>query len=135
MSFVLDASTTMAWLFEDERNKYTDSILMKLESEEAFVPDLWLYEVANVLIIGERRKRITEAQSRRFSDLLYELPINVVEIAKNALWGNVLVLAREHGLTAYDAAYLELAMHEGLPVATQDKALRKASKKAGIETL
>lgn len=135
MSFVLDASTTMAWLFEDERNKYTDSILMKLESEEAHVPDLWLYEVANVLIIGERRKRITEAQSRRFSDLLCELPIRVVEIAKNALWGNVLVLAREHGLTAYDAAYLELAMHEGLPVATQDKALRKASKKAGIEIL
>ncbi len=132
MSFVLDASVTMAWLFEDESTKYTDSVLLKLESEDALVPDLWLYEVANVLVIGERNKRITEANSRRFAALLSELPIRVVEIAKGALWGNVLVLAREHRLSAYDAAYLELAMREGLPIASQDKALRKASKQAGI---
>ncbi len=131
MSFVLDALVTMAWLFEDESTKYTDAVLHKLESEDALVPDLWLYEVANVLVIGERNKRITEANSRRFAALLSELPIRVVEIAKGALWGNVLVLAREHRLSAYDAAYLELAMKEGLPIATQDKALRKASKQAG----
>ena len=132
MSFVPDASVIMAWLFEDESTKYTDSVLLRLESEDAHFPDLWLYEVANVLVIGERRNRITEAKSRRFTELLNELPIRVVEIAKDALWGNVLVLAREHGLSAYDAAYLELAMREGFPIATQDKTLRKAAKRAGL---
>lgn len=135
MNFVLDASVTLAWLFEDESNPATDHPLERLETESALVPDLWLYEVANVLIAGERRNRLTETQSRRFLALLAELPIRVMEAGRSSLWADALPLAREHGLSLYDAAYLDLAMQEGLPLATRDKALGQAARRAGVELL
>lgn len=135
MSFVLDTSVTMAWLFEDESSKKTDAILKRLDTEEAIVPELWLYEVANVLVMGERRKRLKEAQSRRFTELLTELPIQIIEKNNQSVWGNVLAVAREYKLSACDASYLELAMTEGLPLATLDKGLKKAAKMSGITLL
>ncbi|TPW12182.1 MAG: hypothetical protein FD130_1823 [Halothiobacillaceae bacterium] len=135
MSFVLDASVTMAWLFNDESSKYTDGILQRVESDTAWVPTLWLYEVANVLVTGESCHRFSEAQARRFTELLSSLPIQVKEPTKASLWGSVLDLSKEHRLTAYDAAYLDLAMREGIPLATQDKALRKAARRVGVELL
>jgi len=135
MSFVLDTSVTMAWLFEDESSRKTDAILKRLDAEEAVVPELWLYEVAKVLVVGERRKRLKEAQSRRFTELLTELPIQVIEKDNQSVWGNVLAVARKYELSAYDASYLELAMREGLPLATLDKGLKKAAKMSGINLL
>lgn len=135
MNFVLDASVTLAWLFEDESDAATDGLLERLESETALVPDLWLYEVANVLIVGERRSRLTETQSRRFLALLADLPIRVMEAGRSSLWSGALPLAREHSLSVYDAAYLDLAMQEGLPLATRDKALGQAARRAGVELL
>jgi predicted nucleic acid-binding protein len=133
LSFVLDTSVTMAWLFEDETTRTTEAILDRLKSEEALVPTLWTYEVGNVLLMAERRKRITEAQGRRFTRLLESLPIRITDPQLNSLWSNAVVVAREHRLSVYDGTYLDLAMREGMPLATRDKALRKAAKKLGIE--
>ena len=133
MSFVLDTSVTMAWLFEDEATRTTEAILDRLKDEEALVPTLWTYEVGNVLLMAERRKRITEAQGRRFTQLLESLPIHISDSHLKSLWNNAVVVAREHGLSVYDGTYLDLAMREGIPLATRDRALRKAAKKLGIE--
>lgn len=133
MSFVLDTSVTMAWLFEDEATRTTEAVLDRLKSEEALVPALWTYEVGNVLVMAERRKRITEAQGRRFTRLLESLPIRISNPQISPLWSSAIVLAREHGLSVYDGTYLDLAMREGTPLATRDKALKKAAQKSGIE--
>ncbi len=122
----------MAWLFEDEATPTTEAILDRLKEEEALVPTLWTYEVGNVLLMAERRNRITEAQGRRFTQLLESLPIQISDSHLKSLWNNAIVVAREHGLSVYDGTYLDLAMREGIPLATRDKALRKAAKKLGI---
>ena len=132
MSFVLDTSVTMAWLFEDEASPKTESILNRLEAEDAVAPTLWIYEVGNVLLMAERRKRITEAQGKRFTTLLEALPIRVSEPNSRHLWSNAVTVAREHGLSVYDASYLDLAMQEGIALATRDKALIRAAKKSGV---
>ena len=134
MSFVLDTSVTMAWLFEDETTRTTEAILDRLNEEDALVPTLWTYEVGNVLLMAERRNRITEAQGRRFTQLLESLPIHISDSHLKSLWNNAVVVAREHDLSVYDGTYLDLAMREGIPLATHDKALRKAAKKLGIVT-
>ncbi len=133
--FVLDCSVTMSWCFEDESNRYTEGILDKLLEGEALVPSLWPLEVANVLIVGERQKRLTEAQSLYFVKLLNDLPIYVDESTADKAFTLTLSLAREHSLSSYDASYLELAMREGLQIATQDKALKKAAKKSGMSII
>lgn len=135
MSFVLDTSVTMAWLFEDEATRTTEALLDRLKNEEALVPTLWTYEVGKVLLMAERRKRITEAQGRRFAQLLESLPIRISDPYLNSLWSNAVVVAREHGLSVYDGTYLDLAMREGVPIATRDKALRKAAKILGVNIL
>jgi len=132
LSFVLDTSVTMAWLFEDEATRNTESLLDRLNTEEALVPILWTYEVGNVLLMAERRKRITEAQGKRFAHLLQSLPILVSEPQPNPLWGNAVVVAREYDLSVYNGTYLDLAMQQGMPLATRDKALMKAARKAGV---
>ena len=135
MSFVLDTSVTMAWLFEDETTLTTETVLDRLNEEDALVPTLWTYEVGNVLLMAERRNRITEAQGRRFTQLLESLPIHISDSHLKSLWNNAIVVAREHDLSVYDGTYLDLAMREGIPLATRDKALRKAAKKLGIGVL
>jgi len=129
MSFVLDASATMAWCFEDEARPETDRLLRSLESESAVVPALWRWEVVNVVLVAERKRRMTEAQGDRFLTLLSELPI---EIDTSATLVGVLHTGRRHGLSAYDAAYLELAGRVGLGLATLDAKLADAARDAGI---
>jgi len=132
-SFVIDNSVVMAWYFEDEASDYTVSVLESLSKYDCIVPSVWPLEVANTLIVGERRGRATEARAARFIALLDALPIHVdPETIKHAL-SDTLQLAREHTLSSYDAAYLELAMREGVPLATQDKALKKAALNCGVK--
>lgn len=132
---VLDCSIVMAWCFEDEANEYTDSILETLSSSEALVPAIWQLEIANVLLVGERRKRLKEADTARFLELLRELPIATdAETWEHAL-RETLAIGREQGLSSYDASYLELAMRNGIPIATQDIALRKAAKNCGVSVI
>ena len=131
--FVLDTSVAISWFFDDEEKEYTAAVLESLIEWEAVVPSLWYLEVANVLLVSERRSRCTEADAVRFIELLGSLPIVTDDItALRALHGTY-QLAREYGLTACDAAYLELAMRLGAPLATLDKQLVAAAKKAGVK--
>ena len=131
-SFVLDTSTTMAWCFEDESSPYADKVLEQLEESTAIAPEIWPLEVSNVLVVAERRKRMTKADSVRFQELLQELPIQVEISTPQRIFGPVLDLAREQNLSTYDASYLDLAMRTGLPIATLDDALKQAATRCGI---
>lgn len=131
MALVVDTSVTMAWLFTDEVTPFTESVLSRLQNTEALVPATWPLEVCNVLLVAERRRRATAAQIAGFLQVLETLPLTVDAAAPDRVFGSVLALGREHGLTAYDASYLELAVREGLPLATLDAALMAAARRAG----
>jgi predicted nucleic acid-binding protein len=122
----------MAWCFEDECDRYADGVLDALVSSEALVPSLWPFEVANLLLVAERRKRLTEADCVRFIELLNGLPILVEESTSERVFGAVLACGRQCRLSSYDAAYLELAMRTGAPLATRDRGLRAACRKSGV---
>lgn len=113
--FVVDNSVVMAWCFEDEASLYADAVLERLNEAEALAPAIWPLEVGNVLLVAERRGRLTEAESARFLALLEELPLTVVQEHPQRDMGHILMLAREHRLSTYDASYLDLAMREGVP--------------------
>lgn len=130
--FVLDGSVTMAWYFADESNAYADAVLSDLESARALVPSLWKLEVANTLLVGERRKRSTEAQAAAWLGILETLSIEVDGETTSHAWSSTLALARSQNLSAYDAAYLELAMRRGLPLATLDAKLKAAATAVGV---
>ena len=132
MPFVLDNSVVMAWCFEDEDTVYADRVLELLNTETALAPAVWPLEVANALVVSERRERLRTADALRFVELLSGLPITVDGITLAQALRSVLDVARMYGLTSYDAAYLELAMRAGLPVATLDERLSDAARKAGI---
>jgi predicted nucleic acid-binding protein len=131
--FVVDSSVVMAWCFEDEVDKYADSVLDLLVDSEAIVPSIWPLEVANVLLVAERRQRLTEAGSLQFVKMLRELPITIDHESSERAFSEILFVGRQQGLSSYDAAYLELAMREGTALATRDEKLRKASKKCGVK--
>ena len=123
----------MAWCFEDEAAGYADGVLQKLAKREAVVPAIWPLEVANVLLVGERRKRLTKADSSRFLELLQGLPITIDVQATSRAFGEIMSVARSLTISAYAAAYVELAMREGLHLATLDENLRKAVSKVGVK--
>jgi predicted nucleic acid-binding protein len=131
-AFVLDASVTLAWFFEDETDAYAERVEDSLERATAVVPTLWHLEVTNALLVGERRGRTTELKTTQFVHLLSALPIATDEQPETESRDGVLSLARRHGLSAYDAAYLELALRRGLPLATLDRCLREAAEAAGV---
>lgn len=128
--FALDCSLTMAWCFEDEATPYSESVLEALAEGEAIVPPIWHLEVANVLIVGERKKRLAPAQSLRFVELLQSLPITL-DIDVRPI-GELLGLARDQGLSSYDASYLDLAVRNGLPLASLDRHLLEAADRYGV---
>lgn len=134
-NFVLDNSVAMRWLLETEKNtdqKYAEAVLTSLSSAYASVPNLWHLEATNVLLGAEKRLQVNIGEIERFISQLENLPICVDPLTSLQSFGRTLVLAREYKLSSYDAAYLELAMREGLPLATLDKSLIKAAKKADI---
>ena len=130
--FVLDGSVTLAWLFADEQNLYADAIVAKLPHLEMLVPRLWHLEVSNVLLVGERRKRCSQANTTQWLLYLAGLPIMVDDSTEVRAWSDTVSLARLHRLSAYDAAYLELAIREGVPIASLDSPLKAAAKAAGV---
>jgi predicted nucleic acid-binding protein len=123
--FVIDNSVVVARCFEDETSPYTEGVLDRLGGTQALVPAIWPLDVANVLLIVERRDRLSEAQTAHFAQLLEVLPILVEEAEVARTLGPVLAVWRAHRLSAYDAADLELAARQGLPLATQDRRLRR----------
>jgi predicted nucleic acid-binding protein len=134
-AFVLDSSVALSWCFEDELTKASVDLLQILQSDSAAVPVLWHFEIANVLAISERRGRITQADAEEYLRLIEGLSIEADATAHSRAFRQTLALARAEALTAYDAAYLELAMRLGLPLASKDAALCDAAERVGAEVL
>ena len=134
--FVLDNSVAMRWLLGSEKRTdqiYAERVLMSLADATAFVPNLWHLEAANVLRGAERSQEIEIGETEQFISQLENLPIQVDLLTANKAFSRTLALARAYNLSSYDASYLELALREGLPLATLDKDLKKAALKAKVE--
>jgi predicted nucleic acid-binding protein len=127
---VVDASVSAAWFLPDEANPATEAVLHATATLDVWVPALWLLEIGNLLLRAQRRKRITADKRRELAQAASALRIKVDRepVAITTLDD----IAASHGLSAYDAAYLELALRRGLPLATQDDALIAAMAKAGV---
>jgi predicted nucleic acid-binding protein len=130
--FVLDGSVTLVWGFTDEDDDYAAAILDKMPELQAHVPGLWPLEVANALLVGERRGRTTPANAAHFLALLSTFPIAIDDETVSRAWVETMHLARTHNLSSYDASYLELAMRLGLPLATLDGKLKVAAIAVGV---
>ena len=127
--FVLDASVAAAWLLDDESEARADAALARLETEEALVPQFWHLEVRSALLGAERRGRIRAGEVDERLRRLAELPVRT---DTEPHIGTAFALARTHGLSMYDAVYLELAQRSDAPLATLDKALARAAGAAGL---
>jgi predicted nucleic acid-binding protein len=132
VNFVLDASVALSWCFEDEGGDYALEVLDALRTEEAVVPTLWTLEVSNGLLVAERRGRIDSATATKFTLLLLSLPLAVDPAERGRAFAVTRRLARTHGLTSYDAAYLELGLRLGVPMATLDVTLAAAAEAEGV---
>lgn len=131
-AFVLDCSVTMAWWFENQADAYTESVLDASLTHEAHVPAIWPLEVANALLMAERRKQLAAFGSVGFVEQLRSMNITIdIEHPDDRLEA-ALTKGRLYGLTAYDAAYLELALRLGVPLATKDSALKAACRQSGV---
>jgi len=133
-AFVLDNSVTMRWCFENTSTPYAEGVLEQLlVGQRAHVPILWLYEVVSVLAKAQRTAAMSADAAHGFFEDIRSLDIAVDEESSGYVFGEVHRLALEHGLSGYDAAYLELAARKGLPLATLDEDLQKAARTAGVE--
>jgi predicted nucleic acid-binding protein len=135
MSLVVDASIALTWCFEDEATPETDSLFARIRDEGAIVPGIWRLELANVLLQAERRGRISGADVALRLELIEALPIAADGETAQRAWGDTLRIARSEQLTSYDAAYLELALREGAPLATRDRELADAARRRGLTVL
>ena len=136
MRFVLDASVALLWLVPGTNPAgvdYAEATLVALKDAQALVPSLWALEVANVVAKLETKTIVTEADSQRYVALLGQLHIVTDPATATHALGDTLNLARRYRLSAYDAAYLELALRTGLPLATLDAGLAKAAATAGVQ--
>jgi predicted nucleic acid-binding protein len=129
---IVDCSVTVAWLFHDEKNPYADAVAARLPNLELVVPALWHLKVANVLLVGERRKRSTQADTIAWTGFLKSLSVEVDGETTARAWTDILSLARAHNLSAYDASYLELGLRRGLPLASLDDQLKAAASAVGV---
>ena len=131
--FVLDASVVLTWCFPDENAAMAQHVAdMFKQGDAAIAPSFWPHEVLNALLAGEKRKRISKELVGSFLDDLATLPIFLEQFPVTTVFDRVQQLSRAHGLTAYDAAYLDLARVSGLPLATLDEDLARACKKARV---
>lgn len=134
MSFVLDASVAAAWILPDEENAVADAILHRVAAEGAIAPDLIWHELRNILLMAARRERLPQEEIVPNLLRLRRLPIETVDVSAS---GDTALIkaASVYALTAYDAAYLALAADRILPLATADKALRRAARKHGVSVI
>lgn len=132
---VVDASVTLAWCLKDEAGAHAVAILKEVPDEPGAiaVPAHWPLEVASGLLVAQRRGRMTAGDAADARALLWALPLEVVPVATSEALGAVSDLAREHGLTSYDAAYLELALRTGAKPGTLDDAVKRAATAVGVE--
>jgi predicted nucleic acid-binding protein len=134
--FVLDASMAAAWLFVEQRNERNRGLLQSLESDSrALVPGFWSFEIANLVWTARRRGRVSELQATQYLMLLKTLPIEVEFEPLARIFDTVSSLAARYDITVYDAAYLELAIRDSLPLATVDTELARAAQQAGVAVI
>lgn len=135
-TLVLDASVALAWCFPDEITPLTEALLDALAADlTAIVPGIWPFEVANALLVAEKRKRITLAQATAELQRIASLPISLEPTQTDRAFASTLSLARNQNLTEYDAAYLDLALRQSLPLATLDEELKRAARAIGVPLL
>jgi predicted nucleic acid-binding protein len=126
---VIDSSIALSWCFEDEASPETDVLFERVRDDGAIVPELWSLEVSNVLLQAHRRGRISAGDMALRLELMAGLPVAIDPETAGRAWREILVTARETGLSVYDAAYLELAVRRGLPLLTKDGELASAARK------
>ena len=133
MEWVLDSSFALAWGLPDETSLHAQPFLEHLsERDVLWVPALWWYEISNALVVAQRRHRLREADRFSLLDLYGELPLHTDTHLTPETVGRLQELAHEHGLSAYDAAYLELAIRKSASLATLDRTLANAARRVGI---
>ena len=125
----------LAWCFADEQEPYAVAVLKLLENRTGIVPSVWPLEVVNALVNAERRGRLQPARTAELIAEVAKLGIEVDSHTSSHPWKETLTLARRYGLSVYDAAYLELAIRESLPLATLDKALAKVARRVKLPDL
>ncbi len=130
--FVLDCSVAMAWCLADERSDYADAVLDGLCTEGAVVPAIWHLEVLNVLLMAERRGRSNTEKTQLVLDTLSRLPISIDRDTPSLESSGLVALARRHGLSSYDAAYLQISQREQIQIATLDRRRRAAANEIGL---
>ena len=130
---VLDSSAALAWVLPAENHVASDALLDKIVEGGAVAPGLWRLEIGNVLLVAERRRRITLAERQQAVSALAELPIHIDPHTAAHAWAETLNLAAGHNLTIYDASYLELAIRLVLPLASLDQALCRAAAACGVD--
>ena len=130
---VVDASITLAWCFPDETSEYADNVLVGLGGHTVLVPAIWALEITNAILVGQRKKRLSQPEIKSFATLLENLSIVQDAQPVDDNIRAVLPLAQRHSLSAYDAAYLELSIRHSARLATLDRALRKAAGSSGIQ--
>lgn len=135
-NWVLDCSLAIAWALPDETSKRAERFPENLDKETVlWVPALWWYELSNVLTMAHRRRRLTESDAMQLIELYGSLPIQTdTHLNADAVW-RFHAVAKEHALSAYDAAYLELAQRKGIGLATLDKHIANAARKTGVRVL
>ena len=129
---VLDASSVLSWCFEDQNGPEADALIDRVAAVGALVPAIWSLEIANALVVAERRNRIAREDSGAFIAMIEELPITIDAGTATRAFHETLTLARNHTLSSYDASYLELAIRAQLPLATNDDSLQRAAARLGL---
>jgi len=129
---VVDASVALAWALHDESSAYGEAVLAVVEQDGLQVPEFWARGIANGLAVAYLRKRITSGDEKAFLAALSHLSIEVEESSPLTVIRDGTAAAVRYGLTAYDAAYVDLALRERLVLATLDGQMRKAAEQAGI---
>ncbi len=133
-SFIVDASVGFAWVYQGQATPETDHLLNEIAAgATVVVPGLWFLEMSNVLLMAQRRHRLTSAQRKAAMEKLSALQLTVDEEGSRNAFGKTSELAEKYGLTIYDATYLELALRRSLPLASRDEALRNAAKQCGLK--
>lgn len=135
MSLVLDSSAALAWVFGDEASPEMDAVFDQVAERGAFVPSLWILEIANALTVAVRRERITRNERDDALSDLTALDVSIDPETEQHAWKATLQLVDRHGLSVYDASYLELAQRKRLPLVTLDHALVRAAEAASVDVL
>jgi predicted nucleic acid-binding protein len=135
-AWVIDSSVAIAWVHPSQATPETDGLLTEVDTgSKIIVPVLWFLEIANALLVLQRRKKITVNERKLALQILSELNPTVDEEGGGTVFGRVSEIAEKHGLSVYDATYLEIALRRKLPLASLDHALRTAAKRCSVKVL